>query len=64
MEPELFDRLLPLASVEVRATKADLPDNLRAAAEAIATTFEPKPNAGFVASGIGVESCGRRKIQE
>ena len=58
MEPELFDRLLPLASVEVRATKADLPDDLRAAAEAIATTFEPKPNAGFVASGIKEDTLG------
>ena len=58
MEPELFDRLLPLASVEVRATKTDLPDDLRAAAEAIATTFEPKPNAGFVASGIEEDTLG------
>ena len=58
MEPELFDRLLPLASAEVRAAKAELPDNLRPAAEAVATTFEPKPNAGFVASGIEADTLG------
>ena len=58
METELFARLLPLASVEVRATKIDLPDNLRAATEGIATTFEPKPNAGFIADGIEADTLG------
>ncbi len=58
MQPALFDRLLPLANAEVQAAIAELPDNLRAQAEALATTFEPKPNAGFVADGIEADTLG------
>ena len=52
MEPALFDRLLPIATAEVQNAIAELPENLREAAQAIATTFESKPNAGFIADGI------------
>ena len=52
MQPALFDRLLPIATAEVQSAIAELPENLREPAQAIATTFEPKPNAGFIADGI------------
>ena len=58
MEPELFDRLLQLASSEISAAKSELPYNLRSATESIAITFEPKPNAGFVANGIEADTLG------
>ena len=58
MEPALFDRLLAIATAEVRAAIAELPDNLRAQAQALATTFEPKPNAGFIADGIEADTLG------
>ena len=58
MEPALFDRLLPIATAEVQNAIAELPENLREAAQAIATTFESKPNAGFIADGIEVDTLG------
>ncbi len=58
MEPELFDRLLQLASSEVNAAKSELPYNLRSATESIVITFESKPNAGFVANGIEADTLG------
>ena len=58
MEPELFDRLLQLASSEISAAKSELPTNLRSAIESIAITFETKPNDGFVADGIEANTLG------
>ena len=58
MEPELFDRLLQLASSEVSTAKSELPFNLHSATENIAITFETKPNAGFVADGIEENTLG------
>ena len=58
MAPELFDRLLQLASSEISAAKSELPTNLRSAIESIAITFETKPNDGFVADGIEANTLG------
>ncbi len=58
MEPELFDRLLQLASSEVSTAKSELPFNLHSVTENIAITFETKPNAGFVADGIEENTLG------
>ena len=58
MQPALFDRLLPIATTEVQSAIAELPENLREPAQAIATTFEPKPNAGFIADGIEADTLG------
>ena len=58
MQSALFDRLLAIATAEVAATITELPENLREPAQAIATTFEPKPNAGFIADGIETDTLG------
>lgn len=58
MEPELFDRLLQLASSEISTAKSELPTNLRSATENIAITFETKPNDGFVTDGIEANTLG------
>ena len=58
MEPELFDRLLQLASSEISAAKSELPTNLRSATENIAITFETKPNDDFVTDGIEANTLG------
>ena len=58
MEPELFDRLLQLASSEVSTAKSELPFNLHSVTENIAITFETKPNAEFVADGIEENTLG------
>ena len=58
MQSALFDRLLAIATAEVAAAIAELPENLSEPAQAIATTFEPKPNAGFIADGIETDTLG------
>jgi len=58
MQPALFDRLLPIATTEVQSAIAELPENLREPAQAIATTFEPQPNGGFIADGIEADTLG------
>jgi len=58
MQPDFFDRLLPIAADEVHAAQTELPDKLREAALSIPTTYEPKPNAGFREDGIEPDTLG------
>ncbi len=58
MQPDFFDRLLPIAADEVHAAQTKLPDKLREAALSIPTTYEPKPNAGFREDGIEPDTLG------
>lgn len=53
-----WEHLRTLALGEMEATLADLPEPLRERAARVAVTFEPKPNADFVAEGIEPDSLG------
>ena len=53
-----WEHLTKLALAEVDATLAELPAPLRERAARLPVTFEPKPNASFVAEGIEADSLG------
>jgi predicted Zn-dependent protease with MMP-like domain len=53
-----WKRLQQLAQAEVDATLAELPAPLRERAARLPVTFEPTPNADFVAEGIEPDSLG------
>lgn len=53
-----WDKLKQLALDEVAATLAELPAPLRDHARQVPVTFEPKPNADFVAERIEADSLG------
>lgn len=53
-----WEKLKQIAQVEVEATLNALPAPLRQRAAEIPVTFEPMPNAAFVAEGIEPDSLG------
>jgi len=53
-----WDQLRHLAADEVAATLAELPVPLRHRAQQLPVTFEPKPNADFIAEGIEPDTLG------
>lgn len=53
-----WEHLQQLALTEVEATLAALPAELRERAAALPVTFEPVPNAAFVAEGIEPDTLG------
>lgn len=53
-----LERLKQLALAEVESTLAALPAPLRERAAALPVTFEPVPNADFVAEGIEPDTLG------
>lgn len=54
----VWEHLKKLALAEVESTLATLPAPLRARAAALPVTFEPVPNAAFVAEGIEPDTLG------
>ena len=51
-------KICALATKEIEATLAALPEPLRERAEKLPVTFEPVPNAGLQADGIEVDTLG------
>jgi len=53
-----WNHLVTIATKEVDATLAALPEPLREKARKLPVTFEPVPNAGLQADGIAVDTLG------
>lgn len=58
MQPGSFDHLLMVAHEEVAVAQDDLPAALQSSARTVPVTYEPQPNAGFVADGIAPDTLG------
>ncbi len=58
MQPGSFDHLLMAAHEEVAVAQGDLPATLQSSARTVPVTYEPQPNAGFVADGIAPDTLG------
>jgi predicted Zn-dependent protease with MMP-like domain len=53
-----WENICALATKEIEATLAALPEPLRNRAEKLPVTFEPVPNEGLQADGIEVDTLG------